>query len=135
MHRRSLLIACSLSLLSACDSLKRKDQTSRLDSSLTAYAGAIRWGSFEAAQALSRPRSGAARALDATRLDGLKVTGYTVRINNVSETGDEANVSFSFTYYFLDSGRVKRVDQTDTWYFEPQAKAWFLDGYLPEFNR
>lgn len=134
MHRRTLLIAGAAALISGCERLKRQDQTSRLNSSLTGYAGAIRWGNFETAQGFARPREGAPLPLNAQVSAGVKVTGYSIRVNNVNANGDEANVSFSFTYYKGDSASVNTVNQTNVWYYDLNNKAWLLDGSLPKFR-
>ncbi len=134
MHRRTLLIATAAALIGGCERLKRQDQTSRLDQSLTGYASAIRWGSFETAQAFAQPRAGAPLPLGGQVPSGIKVTGYTIRINSVNENGDEANVSFTFTYSGENSASVRTVEQTDTWYYDVNGKAWLLDGSLPRFR-
>ena len=54
MHRRTLLIATAAAPIVGCERLKRQDQTSRLDQSLTGYASAIRWGSSEVRNTSSR---------------------------------------------------------------------------------
>lgn len=113
--------------------MRQKDQASRLDTSLNAYAGAIRWGNLETAYGFARPRSAAPQPFVA--LDGLKVTGYEIRVTSVNETRDEAEVTTSFTYYFQDQGKVGSTSQSAVWYYEPEAKTWFMDAPgLPRFR-
>lgn len=122
-------------LVAGCAGFKHKDQASRLDLSLTAYAGAIRWGNFDTASAFTVPRDGSAPQHDTAALATLKVTGYSVRINRVNETADEADVSFGFTYYQENQGTIRSIEQRATWYYDEQRESWLLDGSLPRFAR
>jgi hypothetical protein len=121
--------------LAGCGSFRQKDQASRLDPTLTAYAGAIRWGNFDTAAAFTVPRDGSAPQHDTAALASVKVTGFSVRINRVNDAADEADVSFSFTYYQEDRGTIQTTEQRSTWYYEPARQAWLLDGSLPRFVR
>ena len=128
------MAAATLSL-SACAGMQKKDQVARLDQSVSAYAGAIRWGNFDTAAAFAVPRDGVSRVPDPATLVGLKVTGFSIRINRVNDPGDEANVSTSFTYYHEDRGTIRKVEQSATWYFDALKKGWVMDGPLPDFRR
>jgi hypothetical protein len=121
--------------LAACEGMKKKDRVSRLDQSVNAYVGAIRWGHFQTAAAFAVPRAGTARPLDPDTLTGLKVTGFSVRIGSVDEAGIEAQVSIGFTYYHEDRGTIREVEQSATWYFDPGRSGWLMDGPLPQFRR
>lgn len=122
-------------LLAGCSGIRQKDQAGRLDPALTAYAGAIRWGNFDTAAAFTVPRDGSPPRHDTAALASLKVTGFSVRINRVNETADEADVSFGFTYYQEDQGTIRTTEQRATWYFDPVRGSWLLDGSLPQFSR
>ena len=135
VHRRLLVIAAAATLATGCETMRRQDQVVRLDPALTAYAGAVRWGNFDTALAFSRPRSGTPAPVSYGVLSRVKCTGYTIRINRINDAGDEASVSFSFTYYLQDRGTVDRADQDVTWYYSEQSKAWLMDGGLPNFGR
>lgn len=135
MHRRTVILAAAAALGSGCSGLKKKDQASRLDQSLSAYTDAIRWGNFGTAAGFAVPRSGSAPPVDPGDLEGLKVTGYSVRINRVNDGADEADVTIAFTYYHESRGTLRQVDQVATWYFHPDRGAWLLDGGLPAFQR
>ncbi len=134
MHRRLLLAAVALSL-AGCAGMKRQDQASRLNDSLRAYTEAVRWGNFDAAKLFAKPREGSAQPMDPATLTGLKVTGFTVRINRVNEQSDEAEVAIGFTYYHEDRGSIRNVEQNATWYFDEKRAGWLMDGSLPVFRR
>jgi len=134
MHRRLLLAAAAL-LLAGCEGIKNKEQASRLDDSLRAYTEAVRWGNFETAAVFAVPRAGRAPAPDPATLIGLKVTGYSVRIDRVSADASDADVAVGFTYYHEDRGSIRDVEQRATWYFDERRGTWLMDGALPEFRR
>jgi len=120
--------------IAGCERMQGKDRKSRLGDTLSAYVGAIRWGNFETASAFAVPRSGLAKPVNLARLASVRVTGYTVRINRVNETSDEAAVSLSFTYYQEARGTVNTVNQDATWYYEEAGRRWLLDDNLPRFE-
>ena len=133
LHRRVILLAPLLPVLSACERFKRKDQASRLTPSLQGYAASIRWGNLNSAYGFLRPRDGTPQPLES--LEGLKVTGYTIRVNNVNESSDEAGVTMTFSYYFQDEGRLASTEQTALWYYDIDSNAWVIDGTaLPKFR-
>ena len=135
VHRR-LLMATLVSIpFAGCERIKKTEKLERLDQSLNAYVGAIRWGNFDTAAAFAAPRSGGFSRLNTATLVGIKVTGFGIRINEIDEKGEEANVTTSFTYYFLDNASVRHVDQTAVWYFDPPRRGWLMDDSLPDFSR
>jgi hypothetical protein len=129
------MVMLGAALLAGCAGFKQKDQASRLDLALTAYAGSIRWGNFDTAAAFAVPRDGSTPQHDIAAMAGLKVTGYSVRINRVNETADEADVSFGFTYYQENQGTIRTIEQRAPWYFDDARGSWLLDGSLPRFVR
>jgi hypothetical protein len=135
VHRRLFVMVSAAALVAGCEGMQRKDHVARLDQSLAAYAGAVRWGNFETAGAFAVPRSGSVPPVNHAALSTLKVTGYSVRINRINEAGDEADVSLSFTYYHEDRGTVGRADQDVTWYWSDARAGWLMDGALPDFGR
>lgn len=134
MHRRLLLTAAAIMPIAACENMQKKDQASRLDQSLWAYVGSIRWANFDTAATFAVPRNGANTVTPAS-LDGIKVTGYSVRIKSVNETADEASVHLNFSYYDEGGGTVGAVDQDATWYLDEKRKGWLMDDSLPRFKR
>lgn len=134
MHRRLILTAAAIMPLAGCESMKKKDQTSRLDQSLRAYVGSIRWANFDTAAAFAVPRKGA-NTVSAASLEGIKVTGYSLRIKSVNETADEASVIMNFSYYDESGGTVGSIDQDTTWYLDEKRKGWLMDDSLPRFKR
>lgn len=120
-------------LVVGCDTVKKKTQVSRLDQTLRAYSGAIRWGNFDTADAFAAPRDGA-KTVKASSLSGIKVTGYEVRVSSVAEDGLEAAVHISFTYYDETRGTVGSIDQDATWYWDGAKDNWLMDDSLPRFK-
>ena len=121
-------------LLVGCGAIGKKNQTIRLDQSLKAYAGSMRWGNFETAAAFAVPRGGA-NVVSAASLNGIKVTAYEIRINSVNEEADEASVHLSFTFYDENRGTVGAVNQDAVWYLDDDRQGWLLDASLPRFER
>lgn len=121
--------------LGGCAQFEQKSRANRLDQAVRLYVNSIRWGNFDTAAALTRVRQGEQPPLDSPVLANLRVTAYSSRLLSVDDTAGEARVTTHFDYYFLDSGTLRNVSQTDVWYFDETADSWFLDGSLPEFRR
>ncbi|MDX1513782.1 MAG: hypothetical protein R3174_08565 [Gammaproteobacteria bacterium] len=121
--------------LGGCAQIEKNKRAKGLDTAVKLYASAIRWGNFETALALTRPREGEPAIPDNALLGSLRVTAYSSRILSVDEEAGEARVTTHFDYYLQDSGSVRSVSQTANWYYDAAAESWFLDGGLPEFRR
>ena len=134
MDRRTFLLAPLVPALSSCAAVQQQEQASRLDPSLKAYAGSIRWGNLDSAAGFLQPRAGTVQP--PPPLDALKVTGYEINIGGMSPTSDEATVTMTFSYYFLDQGRVSSTTRTSVWYYVPEGRSWVMDATsLPDFKR
>jgi hypothetical protein len=135
VQRRFLLAAAAALPFAGCEGIKRKDQSMRLNDALRGYTEAVRWSNFDTATLFTVPREGMPRRVDPATLAGLKVTGFTVRINYVNEAADEADVNIDFSYYHEDQGTIRTVEQHATWYWSDPRGGWVLDDSLPEFRR
>lgn len=134
MDRRTFLLVPLVPVLGACEAVQQREQGSRLDGSLKAYAGSVRWGNLDTAYGFLRPRAGVLQPPPA--LDSLKVTGYEINIGGMNATKDEATVTMTFAYYFLDQGRVSSTTRTSVWYYVPEGRSWVMDATsLPDFRR
>ncbi len=134
MNRRTLIVLFLTATVAGCTALSQEKQLIALDPTLSAYTGAIRWGNIETAAGFARPRDGRDPIVNPEAMDGLKITGYKVRINRINANADEASASLSFTYYHDDRATIRQVDQTDIWYYSSTDKTWYLDGTLPDFS-
>ena len=134
VHRRTLMTVAATLLVVGCDTMKKKTQASRLDQTLRAYSGAIRWGNFDTADAFAAPRAGA-KTVKSSSLVGIKVTGYEVRVSSVAEDGLEATVHTSFSYYDETRGTVGSLEQNATWYWDGAKDNWLMDDSLPRFKQ
>ena len=133
MHRRILMTFAAATMLSACSGMKKKNQTSILDQSLRAYAGAVRWGNYDTAAAFAVPREGMPSVHPST-LGDVKVTGYSLRINSINDEANEASVIMNFSYYSESRGTVGTVIQDATWYYNSEKTGWLMDDSLPRFK-
>ena len=135
MHRRILLAAALALPLAGCEGMKRQEHGVRLNDSLRAYTEAVRWGNLDAAALFAVPRTGPAPPPDPSTLVGLKVTGFSVRINRIDESAEEADIAISFTYYHEDRGSIRNLEQRADWYWDDARGGWLMDGPLPVFRR
>lgn len=121
--------------LAGCASTNEK--TTKLDQTVRAYVQAIRWGDFSTAAAMIRTREGKLpRTVDPRRLeDEIRVTHYEYGVGARDPNSEQAIMSAKFRYYYLDTGRVREVNQHAVWWFDPESRIWYLDDGLPDFSR
>lgn len=130
----TVFVLLALTGLGSCAQIEQKGRAVKLEQAVRLYVDSIRWGNFETAAGLVRPRAGTAAAPRQVPAN-VRVTAYASRIVSINETRDEAQVITAFDYYFQNSATVNSVSRQDLWWYDPNSEQWYLDGSLPEFKR
>ena len=89
---------------------------------------------WTAAASLIRARSGNDVTIDLSGYKGLRVTRDEYAIKHVTADADEATATVAFSYYYVDTGRVRELVEDTNWWYDAAAKRWYLDGTLPRFE-
>lgn len=131
---RVLLILVA-ALLAACGSLGVKNRASILDDNLRAYSKLLRWGEYEQAANYIARRDHEAEPIDFGKLAGIRVTAYRELERILTEDAKEAHIRVKIEFYHEDTGVVHTLEDTQTWWYEPDAERWFLDSPLPDFSK
>ena len=133
--RFSILALIGTLLLTAlgCAHLTHKEQTKKLDQAVKNYIHAVRWGDYGAAASFIRPRKGKFEMPEINKLKVIKVTHYEYSVDSRAKGDPEALMTAAFEYYDLNTSKVSKVYQQAIWWWDPEAKNWFMDGELPEF--
>lgn len=121
-----------LLLAAACASSSSKQQA--LDRALYTYAGAIRWGEFEAAWDDVDPEVRAQRPLSETdfeRYKQVQVTGYHVQSSGPTPDGDYGQI-VSIALINRHTQAERTVTATERWRYDEDAKRWWLTSGLPD---
>ncbi|RLJ22550.1 asparagine synthetase [bacterium endosymbiont of Escarpia laminata] len=121
-----------LLVLSGCQTMDERKQSSALEDTLRRYEGTIRWGNVDNAQGFRAPDAGGdppARA----RAD-LRVTSYEV-VQGPTMLDETTAVQIADIQYTFDESPVLRslVDQ-QVWKYDETKKHWQLQTPVPRFK-
>lgn len=106
-----------------------------LQTTLNAYAKAIRWNEFQLAAEMQDPKlvpDGFTEAQEAYYAD-FQVSGYRAKY---SQWQDETHYSQRVEILLIDTDTQTQRTVTDrqTWQYDPEAKRWWLTSGLPRLD-
>jgi hypothetical protein len=84
-------------------------------------------------------RDGEPRELDLDYLETIEVTDYeivkrTAKAKNES-TPEEIQVIVEIDFLRDGSPSLNKIKREETWWFDEEAKEWYLDENLPDFKK
>jgi hypothetical protein len=129
--KKWLITAAAVLLLAACNANSKKLET--LDEAIIHYAQALRWGRYQDAQAYHLDREGERRKIDEQALEHIRITRYAIKDRTLNDDVTEADVNVVLEYFNDREGTVRKTPFRQTWWYEPEAKRWYVEGDLPEF--
>lgn len=133
MTRNLILMCAAATLLAGCGAVD-KYRLEQLDQAVVRYAQALRWGRYEDAQEYHLTRDGERRKIDAEAMQHIRITGYQIQEKTMSSDLMEAEVTGAIDYFNDSRGTIQQLPMRQTWWFEPNAKRWFVTGELPDFR-
>ena len=133
----SMLLAAAF-VLGGCALVKgpgaeRRDKA--FAESIETYRKLIRWGYFEEAAQYLKSKDG--EPLPIPNLDAYrkyKVTGYDVGEQVANDDGSEARVMAQIEFYEVDSHVAGSVRDVQHWWYDEEARRWYLNSPLPTFS-
>ncbi|MDX2424924.1 MAG: hypothetical protein QNK15_01595 [Cycloclasticus sp.] len=121
-------------LLSSCAHLSEQKKQEHLEAKQKLFMKALRWKSYDMAASVIRFRNPARRLAPIDGLNNITVTSYDL-IASLPNAEDGSVVAQALFSYIQDStGRVYQLKHTQVWWFDEEAKQWFLDSDMPEFK-
>lgn len=132
-HNFSLLIILLL-CLGACAGTVKRNKLEKFDDSLRQYNVDLRWGLYREAQQFHVDRDGKRAEIDLDTLAHIHITGYEVKEKIMNEELTGAQVTSEFSFFHDDYGKVKKVEFTHSWWFQPDTKRWFIESEFPVFK-
>lgn len=129
------LALVAMTALGGCAQIEKESRALKLDQAIRVYADAIRWGNFDIAAGFLRRRDGGVTSSTVKVPAEVRVTAYASNVLTLNEEHDEATVATNFDYYFPNSNTVRKISQTDLWWFDPGTEQWYMDGSLPDFRQ
>ena len=130
-----LLLVLSLLLLAACATQERSRS---LTTTLSAYAGTLRWGDFASAAQFIDPKIRAEHPLselDRARYKQVRVTEYDDGSGPVPLGPTEVQQKVRISVVNIHTQAERTVIDRQTWHYDEQAKHWWLTSGLPDITR
>ena len=130
-----LLLVLSLLLLAACATQERSRS---LTTTLSAYAGTLRWGDFASAAQFIDPKVRAEHPLselDRARYKQVRVTEYDDGSGPVPISPSEVQQTVRISVVNIHTQAERTVIDRQTWHYDEQAKHWWLTSGLPDITR
>lgn len=134
---RPLFFALALLLaatLPACGSVKKDKMVVTLQNATNSYQSALRWGYYENAYGFMDPEKRKDRDLP-DNLEGIRLTGYdVVQAPIAKKDSDTAMQIVKIEYLHEDTQVVKELTDRQVWRYDEEAKKWWLESGLPNFE-
>jgi len=127
-----LVAALAGLLLTGCAAVEKDRRALSLDSTTRAYLAALRWSDFEGATGFLPPEMRPQEELPAMFND-LRITRYEVLRPPVMLTDTQATQIVAIEYLYEFNQIVRRITDRQSWRWDEEAQAWWLESGLPEF--
>jgi len=122
-----------LSISSGCARLEAEEKSIQLQDLTRAYRKAIRWSEFEVAKDYIRHRDGSVFHYDKAFFESIKVTSMEISKRDVSMENLLATVTAEISYYSIDQGSVRTIEDVQLWWYDEETERWYIDGEFPAF--
>ncbi len=131
-----LLIVAVLaaSLLSGCQTLGERKQSTALEDTLQLYAGIIRWGALRKAYSFRDPSS--MEMLDdiPSGLENIRVTSYEVIQGPIMSDETTAIQTVLIEYLYKDIQVIRNLQDKQVWHYNKEEESWMLASKVPQFK-
>ena len=129
----TIVMLMLLGFSSGCARLEAEEKSLQLQDLTRAYRKAIRWSEFEVANDYIRHRDNSGFEYDKTFHDGIRVISIEISKRDVSMENLEATVTMEISYYHIDQGSVRSIEDIQFWWYDAATERWYLEGLFPAF--
>jgi hypothetical protein len=123
----------SISSLNGCATKKKNETLSSFDETTRLYGGALRWREFEGAVNMIRHQDESSVEVNLDKYKDLRVTDYEIKKVVMGEDLKTAVVEAAISYHYETTNVVKKLRDTQNWWYMEEAGKWFLDDDFPAF--
>ncbi len=132
MPKLILVFLLALTIV-ACNGAGTRKKAAGLQMAMDEYVAALRWGRFDKAKEYHIDKEGNRPEIESSQLEYIRVSGHKVKAKTVNEEIDEATMQFEMQYYHNEYATLKKIIVDQQWWFDEDAKAWFLSSDFPKF--
>lgn len=111
-----------------------RNQIETLDRSIEEYAYALRWQRKDDAVSYHLNRDGTRPKIDSSTMDVVRVTDFTIKDKTLDADMRGATVVGELNYYHSEYGTLKKIEYRQSWWYDEEAKKWFVDNEFPQFK-
>lgn len=134
---RSLMLMPILALSAGCAAMSSQSESRSLETTLVAYANAVRWGDFEQALAFVDPETLKAHPLssiDMERYRQVKVAAYTEQ-PPVPAGAHEVRQVVQISLVNINTQTERSIIDKQLWRYDEKGKHWHLMSGLPDITQ
>lgn len=131
----SILLMLSILLLAACAT---KDRSNSLTTTLSSYAGVLRWGDIASAAQFVDPEVRAKHpltALDLARYKQIRVTDYNDDAGPVPISQTDVQQTVKISLVNIHTQAERSIIDHQTWHYDEKTKHWWLISGLPDITQ
>jgi len=126
-------LCISVISLGGCATKKKNQTLSSFDETIKLYGRLLRWREFEGAVNMIRHQDESSVEVNLDKYKELRVTDYEIKKVVMGEDLKTAEVEADISYYFDTTNAVKKIRDTQSWWYLEEAEKWFLDDDFPAF--
>jgi len=134
MNLRNILLLLSLIAMTGCAGANFKNQVDKLDTALTQYGVALRWGHYNQAITYHMNRDGEQPLVDINNLEHFNITAFRPIDPVVNEDGMKATIQIEIDYYDKEYGVLRKIRETQYWWYNEEFKRWLIESDFPAFK-
>lgn len=116
-----------------CASKKKNQTLSTFDETTRLYGRVLRWREYEGAVNMIRHQDESSVEVNLDKYEDLRITDYEIKKVVMGEDLKTAVVEADISYYYETTNVVKKLRDTQNWWYLEEAEKWFLDDDFPAF--
>ncbi len=131
-----LLIVALLAtmLLSGCQTLGERKQSTALEDTLRLYSGIVRWGALRKAYSFRNPESEEALDEIPEGLHNIRITSYEVTQGPIMRDETTAIQTVHIEYIHKDVQVIRTLQDKQVWHYNDEKESWTLTSKIPLFK-
>lgn len=129
----AILVTALAVNIAGCGNLTTRERATVLREQVLRYAKALRWGDYEGANAFIRRGEDTEKVEDVALLRKIRVTNYEILGANMGTDIEQGVSRIRLSYFHADRRIESTIIDQQTWRYDDDASAWFIDGNLPDF--
>lgn len=133
MHIKSLILL-PLLILCACNTLSNRNATNRLESVISAYESALRWGRVGYAASLHVNREGVQAPVDLDYIEHFRIIKVATIEKSFDVEAGSAITRILISYHSEDSSTLREIKPTLIWWLNEDNDSWFIESPFPEIR-